>query len=92
MRDIILLLTILIAFPSAGNAADKKKDPGSQIVCRASEVTGSRVQSSRTCKSRAQWEADKMRAEQDMIEMGQKGLQQDTNVRNPDRVGSSPPS
>ncbi len=86
MSASFLVLAILAALPAAGEAADKKKDPGSKILCKSYLVTGSRVQTSRVCKTRAQWEGEKMRLEQEALEVGRTGVQQNTNVRNPDGI------
>jgi hypothetical protein len=78
MRAWFLLLTAAAVSVSANaQAADKKKDSGSRMICRSSEVTGSRVLGSQICKTKAEWEADKMRIEHEALELQQRGIRQD---------------
>jgi hypothetical protein len=77
MRASFLLLAIAISVPVIAEAADKKKAPGDKVVCRSTEVTGSRVLGNRVCKTKREWEADKHRTETQMLEMNQDGVRQD---------------
>jgi hypothetical protein len=75
MRPSFLLLAIAVGMPATVQASEK--DPGSKVVCRTFEVTGSRVLTNRICKTKRQWEADKLRIEQEALEMQRQGVRQD---------------
>jgi hypothetical protein len=55
--------------PTVPQAAAKAKDPN-EIVCEKAEVIGTRLRSTRTCMSRAQW-AEQKRLTRQMIEQVQ---------------------
>jgi len=76
LRTSFLLFLILLAVPAVGKAADKKKKSGSDMVCRNSEVTGSRVLGSKVCKSRSQWQAEKDDLDRELLKSQRQGIQQ----------------
>jgi len=61
MRPSFLIAAVLLTAPSLA-AAEEKKGPGSKVVCKMLEVTGSRVNVNRVCKTKAQWRAESERA------------------------------
>ncbi len=77
MRASALLLAFALSLPTAAAAADEKKDRGSKVVCRTFEVTGSRLGGNRVCKTRDQWEADKLRTEEEALESQREGSVRD---------------
>ncbi|WP_428684595.1 hypothetical protein [Sphingopyxis sp.] len=61
--------TLLVPGPAAAEPAGKKKDPN-EVVCRKEEVLGSRLQTTKICKTRAEW-AEETRENRGNIERAQ---------------------
>ena len=62
MRASVLILALSLLGPGAAIAGEKSEDPGSKVICKTLDVTGSRVHVNRVCKTRAQWRAEAERA------------------------------
>ena len=74
MRLLLLPVAITLVASAQAGAADKKKDPGARLICKDSEVTGSRVLVNSICKTKAQWEQDSLRSGQDVLKRQQEGM------------------
>ena len=51
----LALVALLVGSAAAAQAPPANSDPNS-LICRVSGETGSRLQRTRTCRTRAQWE------------------------------------
>ncbi len=76
MRLSFLILTLAIAAPAYAQVGPKK-GASEKVVCRSLARTGSRVLGARICKSQAQWEADKSRVEEELLEAQREGALKD---------------
>ncbi len=56
MRMLVFVALAVVAIPAAAKPGGKgdNLDPN-KVICRSNEVIGSRLQTARTCLTRAQW-------------------------------------
>jgi hypothetical protein len=76
-RGAIAALGFLICAPALAQtpAPASKPDPNQEVICEKQEVIGSRLQTKRVCRTRAEW-ADARREDQQYLErvQSQRGL------------------
>ena len=67
MRSALLFALIFaLPAPAAAFAPDKPNRPGSAMVCRDIQATGSRLATSRICKTKEQWEEERRQVQADI--------------------------
>ena len=56
-RSAALAVLVAISSPSVAGAASKG-DPGKKVICKIERGSTSRIATTRTCRTAAEWEAD----------------------------------
>lgn len=56
LRVVLAVATTAFLATAPAAAESSKKDPGSRMVCRNLDESGSRVRSNRVCKTKSEWD------------------------------------